>query len=116
MPPRQRHGKRHRRDLSLREMMALRVGPRSGADDDLTDDVLQGLYLANRERLLEDCGGGRAPWCYWAYEPGIPARLRATRVVLTPVADDEPVPADRHAETQAIVARRAAFLAEHADA
>jgi hypothetical protein len=76
MPRRQRKAKR-RDELTLSRMLALTIGPdpRNGE----SDDVLEAVYELHRDRVLVDSSPGTRPWAFWAFEPGVPADLRAER-------------------------------------
>lgn len=94
--------------------LALTVGPRPGSTHP-TDEQLRAAWEVYGGYLLADCPPTLRPWAWWAFEPHVPADLRAERPALHPAEDAEAVRQARDDLDQ----RRADWLAvqaEHHDA
>jgi hypothetical protein len=106
VPRRDRRSKRAARlTLTLRQMLALDLGPHPVHDHDLTDDLLAEVYFEHRGHLLAHKLPLARAWAYWRYEDGIPESLRATWPT-GHIGDRE--------YSEQLNAARAAWLAEHA--
>ncbi len=95
--------------MTLREALALELGPSPGRDDDLTDARLRELWEAHRDELM--AAPGPPPLALWMFEPDVPDELRAERFELTPVVDDPDADRDAGAARADLDRRRAAWLA-----
>lgn len=109
MPVRPRRQRRLHFEWSPRMALALSIGPAPGSALP-TDAAMREAWEAfGRSYLLASGSPGRRPWAWWAFEPGVPAPLRATRPELVPIEDAD----DARREADALEARRAAWLTEH---
>jgi hypothetical protein len=110
VPVRPRRVRQPKLALTLRAALALELGPLSPRDDHLDDAYLEAVYAEHRARLLAHSRPGHRPWGCWRFEPGVPKPLRAQRLRLVPIEDDEPATGDRD---DRLDQRRAAWIEEH---
>jgi len=110
--PRRRRTSKRRDELTLGRMLALTAGPDLRGGE--SDNVLAGVYELHRDRLLADCPPGTRPWAFWAFEPGVPADLRAERPVLRRDEGDGDGDHGHHRRVEAdLDRRRGDFLQEN---